>query len=374
MHLHEIITVNLIGTILLLNIIIGSRTRLRLRITESRLSLALLLICMGGCITDPIVWIVDGKSGIICYCLNLLGNTYLYFANIFIGIFWVMFLDYHFNKDNAQMLRHARYFAIPYSLLTLILLINLRIPIVFELGSDNRYTRLPFSLVYFASAALIMLYSWIRYRIYQRKNGKQRFMFVGLFLIPTALGSGYQMLFYGYSLIWVGIAVGLAGASMALHNEYAYKDSLTGLYNREFLDYYLLSASRKKNSRICGMMLDADDFKSINDQYGHSEGDEALLLRMSLVKGSIAFRYAGDEFIILKDSGSMEDLQEIDRKLKQNLEDYNAHAEKPYRLSLSWGIAEADLTQHSVDEFQKQMDKKMYKTKRERKCESSNRT
>lgn len=197
-------------------------------------------------------------------------------------------------------------------------------------------------------------------------------MFVGLFMVPVALACLVQFLFYGYSVMWAGVAVGLAGATLALHNENAYQDSLTGLLNRTYLDYYLARAAQKKNPVICGIMIDADDFKSINDNFGHSEGDEALkniarILKASLGKEEIAFRYAGDEFIVLNDTGSAELLEDYCRGLKQNLEDYNEKSGKSYHLSLSWGMAKADLGKQSVDDFLKQMDLQMYQKKHKRK-------
>ncbi|MBQ7371704.1 MAG: GGDEF domain-containing protein, partial [Blautia sp.] len=318
MGISGIIVANMISAGLLLNIIVGSKTRLALRTPENQVSLALLLVCIVGCFAESMAWVLDGRGGPVCYWLNLLVNTYLFLGNLLVSFFWLAFLDLHFYYDRNRTREKLRIPAVLYLILALILLVNFRYPIVFRINENNQYERMPFGTLYFISAALVILCSLKIARDYRKKKGKQRFMFVGLFMVPVALACLVQFLFYGYSVMWAGVAVGLAGATLALHNENAYQDSLTGLLNRTYLDYYLARAAQKKNPVICGIMIDADDFKSINDNFGHSEGDEALkniarILKASLGKEEIAFRYAGDEFIVLNDTGSAELLEDYCR-------------------------------------------------------------
>lgn len=84
-------------------------------------------------------------------------------------------------------------------------------------------------------------------------------------------------------------------------------DPLTGLYNRGLMDKFLKSEFSlvKRNHRsVCLMMLDIDFFKKINDQYGHAVGDQVLAqvaksIKERLRTTDIAFRYGGEEFLIL---------------------------------------------------------------------------
>lgn len=92
---------------------------------------------------------------------------------------------------------------------------------------------------------------------------------------PIALGCALQLIFFGVSLIWVSLAVGMTSIYMSIQNEFSYLDALTGLYNRAYLFYKAESFSKHKE--IGGIMIDVDYFKSINDTYGHSAGDNALI-------------------------------------------------------------------------------------------------
>jgi two-component system cell cycle response regulator len=84
-------------------------------------------------------------------------------------------------------------------------------------------------------------------------------------------------------------------------------DSLTGLYNRRYAMSRLsdeLERSTRRGTRICVMMLDLDNFKTINDNYGHSIGDLALQaiadsLRRACRGSDIVCRYGGDEFLVI---------------------------------------------------------------------------
>ena len=85
------------------------------------------------------------------------------------------------------------------------------------------------------------------------------------------------------------------------------KDSLTSLYNRRYFDLRLIeetSRSDKDKQELSLIMIDFDNFKHINDSYGHQTGDKLLqevaaIIKTSLRRSDIVFRYGGDEFAAL---------------------------------------------------------------------------
>jgi diguanylate cyclase (GGDEF)-like protein len=89
--------------------------------------------------------------------------------------------------------------------------------------------------------------------------------------------------------------------------ELAVRDSLTGLYNRRYLDETLereVSRARREGIPLSLVMLDIDHFKRVNDTYGHQVGDEVLRMLASTLLADIraedvACRYGGEEFLIL---------------------------------------------------------------------------
>lgn len=94
----------------------------------------------------------------------------------------------------------------------------------------------------------------------------------------------------------------------------AARDALTGLFNRRMLDAYLPEAVERckaGTSPMCLMMMDLDDFKSLNDTLGHAAGDQLLqsfaqIIRSTIRATDLAFRCGGDEFVVVLEGCSME--------------------------------------------------------------------
>jgi diguanylate cyclase (GGDEF)-like protein len=114
----------------------------------------------------------------------------------------------------------------------------------------------------------------------------------------------------------MGDAMSLALSSIALREQLrnqALRDSLTGLYNRRFLEEMLERMCRDAERRkvpISAIMLDLDHFKKLNDQHGHAAGDAVLrdvaaAILSCLRTVDVACRYGGEEMAILLSDCSM---------------------------------------------------------------------
>ena len=125
-------------------------------------------------------------------------------------------------------------------------------------------------------------------------------------------------------------------------------DQLTGLYNRRaFISYYEKEYDRSKRSghNFSIMMIDLDGFKKINDQYGHGEGDKALirvagLLNKNLRTADFSCRFGGDEFAILMPETDKEKADHLKERIYQQLRKNNQEHE--IQISLSIGIHESN--------------------------------
>ena len=101
-------------------------------------------------------------------------------------------------------------------------------------------------------------------------------------------------------------------------------DPLTGLYNRDALDNILkaeIMKAKLSKKVLSVIFLDLDNFKAINDSYGHQYGDEVLrkvgeILRSSVRKGDIVARYGGDEFVILLHSKTELEPEKVAERIK----------------------------------------------------------
>ena len=128
----------------------------------------------------------------------------------------------------------------------------------------------------------------------------------------------------------------------------SFTDPLTDLFNRRCMDRMLVMETGRTDrtgAEFTILMLDANEFKSVNTRFGHLEGDRFLLeiaevLRKSFRKSDTVFRYAGDEFLVLMpDTGSDQAPIAIKRMLYE-VERWNVgNPDMRYRMSLSYGFA-----------------------------------
>lgn len=131
--------------------------------------------------------------------------------------------------------------------------------------------------------------------------------------------------------------------------EQAIRDSLTGLYNRRYLDETLpreLSSSLRSGKPVTLVMIDMDRLKEINDAYGHAWGDKMLIKLAQILNsqtrgGDIACRFGGDEFVTLMPGATLEVGLQRAREWKRKFEESDLPAGgELITSSLSAGVAE----------------------------------
>jgi len=153
-------------------------------------------------------------------------------------------------------------------------------------------------------------------------------------------------------------------------------DSLTGCNNRgyglELLDRQIKLSHRSKSPLLLAF-LDIDRFKSINDNFGHDEGDRVLkevsgLFKSTLREVDIICRMGGDEFLLIFPDNSLKDASLIRERLNKNLTELNQTLKKPYKIELSVGLSCYDPDNpQSMDELIRIADQKMYEEKKNKK-------
>ena len=365
MNIVAVLLSDYVGFMLLVALLISSRIRRSQGNLELKVYSIITILTMIACVVDFFSFFSDGRDGFLWKTVNLIGNTYCFVVNpIFISA-WCLYEDLKLYKSMARVKRIYRIAFIPATILVVIALINMFFPVIFYIDDMNVYHRLPFSYVFYVVDLCYLLYSAAVLKKYEKQYGKMEFFPLYLMATPVVLGCALQMVFYGVSLIWVSLAVGLTSIYMSLQNEFSYIDILTNLYNRAYLDYKMEAMLKEKNPKVGAIMIDVDYFKSINDTYGHSTGDEALIdvarvIIFSKPDKAIATRFAGDEFILLVNNTSDDEMKKIVDNIRDELKMFNETENRPYKLSLSLGYTLFDLDKDTTDTFFKRMDDNMY--------------
>jgi diguanylate cyclase (GGDEF)-like protein len=132
-------------------------------------------------------------------------------------------------------------------------------------------------------------------------------------------------------------------------------DSLTGMYNRRFMEQLLereVALAERHGHPLSVVMIDMDKFKEVNDAHGHAAGDYLLksfaeCVRMTLRRTDLAFRYGGDEFVIALPQTPLAQAQQVVSKLRQAfaaVDFSDGIANIQHQPTLSIGVAERSKT------------------------------
>ncbi len=363
-NMTAIVIANAMGLAAILTTVFCNRRMLTSRRTDLFYLKMIMIFTTLECLADTLVYFVNATPGGLFRAVNILGNTCLFWGNLWVPLFWFGFLHYHlYGASAGTPSRLMRSLDIVPIILTIVLVINLFYPIVFRVDQNNVYTRLGGCNLYFGFSVVYLLLSIVYYVHLRQRSETILFFPIGVFIIPIIVGSAAQWLHYGISTSWACVGIAVCGITMSIQNEVAYVDSLTGVYNRAFL-----FAGNPYEQMDGALMVDINRFKSINDEYGHLEGDDALvtvggILKSVSVDYGFALRYAGDEFIIFTRNGDQETLSKVKKLVNQALDRYNNLNKKPYKLSVSFGAESFDHEQENIDAFISSIDRKMYDEK-----------
>ena len=166
------------------------------------------------------------------------------------------------------------------------------------------------------------------------------------------------------------MSLALSGISLRekLRNQ-ALRDSLTGLYNRRYMEDMLqrfAHIAERSKSPVSVLMLDLDNFKKLNDEHGHLVGDTVLRAVASTLTGSlrdtdVACRYGGEELAVLLPGCALEDAAKKAEALRLRIEQLSElHG---VRISASIGVASMPQTSASATELLSMADAALYQAK-----------
>jgi len=375
MNLQAIIITNCIGFILLVILLISSHLVRQRQQLSDNIFTAMIILTASACITEMLTFILDGNNSYAwIHPFKMLCSSWLYLVNILDSYLWCIYVDLRLYHDTQRTRRRGPFIGIPMMMAVIMVVLNWNYHFLFSINEQNIHHREIGGYIYYGLTTGYLIYSLIIRFQYNKKFGKDRFFPIYMFIMPIILGATAQFFIYGISTAWCCTAIGLVSIYMSLQNELSYIDPLTKLYNRNYLDHILNRISRK-GIAAGGIMIDLDYFKTINDKYGHTVGDEALveaarIIRHSIPEKALPVRFAGDEFIILIRNGEEKNLLQIEEVLRNGAENFNQTGQKQYQLSFSLG--------HSIyhpemltDTFLNEMDNHMYQEKNKKHCRSA---
>jgi diguanylate cyclase (GGDEF)-like protein len=314
----------------------------------------------------------DGRPDTFYPIFNDIGNLLIFILNPVVPALWLIYVHcqaYH-TDEMPKWLSKAIFFIISANGIAMILLQPLGW--FYFIDSENIYHR---GQLFWIPAALtiVLLFNSFALILFNRERIEKKYYFSLLFFsVPPLICIILQLLFYGISLVLNGLTLSLLIVFFTVQNRSMDTDFLTGVYNRKSLQAYMkkkINASTQ-NSTFSAILIDLNNFKAINDTYGHHMGDVALgtvvkILKNCLRSDDFIARYGGDEFCIVLDISDKYELEETTFRINRCLEEHNGNTTEPFSLGFSMGYAVYDYQAHmKAGDFQKQIDLLMYENKR----------
>ncbi|WP_236901693.1 GGDEF domain-containing protein [Clostridium tyrobutyricum] len=287
------------------------------------------------------------------------------------GFLWYLFIKSWVDKNRKFI--NKIFLFLPIIINSVFVITNPYSKFMFNINSQNVYTRGPFIFITLISTCIFLLYSFLFSCKNKYKIDKNEFLIIVLFIISIFLGTVIQLIFKLIVSLSVNSYI-LIVVYMFYQNKMLQTDSLTGAYNREKLIVKInriITGNYKQ--KFCVVFIDLDNFKYINDNWGHNEGDTALIIVVNLIKvvlnkDDFITRYGGDEFVIFLNVENREEIKNIISRILQLFDKYNRKNIKSYKLTFSYGYKLYDSSSPlHFNEYINDVDNLMYKTKQARK-------
>lgn len=377
------VEVNLFCASVLLVILLSTRRHGEKLFFEQRVFEGMVVCNLMLVLMDMLGWLVNGKSGALNYHLNSISMLLFYSFGAIIGPLYILYCDCRISTPRDEMKKRMRWYFCVGGVVLLGVLFNIFMPVYFSISPNNVYSRgalFPLSMLQLYGC---LIYGLLRVaKAFSRKNlsRKDRRMLHSLlfFPLPPLLASFLQLRFYGLSTVWQFSVISMLIAFLNVQSDDMRTDALTGLLNRRELLPYIEGITehlRENNEqKLYLIMADIDDFKKINDLYGHSVGDEAIIVTSRILRqcsGSddIIVRYGGDEFVIIGLCDSIAEANALMRRIQKSCQLFSRGSGGRYSLSLSMGLTLWDREKYeNADAFISAADARMYDEKKKKKC------
>lgn len=353
---------NIFAVILLFSLLIVIYSKREIYTLKSRLFRLIIFATLSMLILEIFSWVYDSQPGDLSRFLHYLFNfTFIAFNTVVVSL-WASYIDYLVYEDKKRLTKRL-YYLYPTIILVVLSIINIFEPILFVIDSSNEYHRLPFMWVSLTMTSIIYIY--VLAIVFKRRETLSNSLVFGvmLFLLIPMLSSLLQLFFYGLFLIWPSTAVALIFSYLIFETTSASTDFLTGAASRNRAEDYITNHINKRK-KFSVIMIDIDDFKILNDTYGHHIGDKSLIemskiLRKVFNEKAVVSRFGGDEFLIVTEVTSEGTIQFLKQEIFRHL---RASENKHIRtMSFSYGVSCClDPSKFTTEEIMIEADNNMY--------------
>jgi len=326
-----------------------------------------ILILTGiGVVIEPLTWLIDQKEGTFFYVMGyLLNSLLLIIGTILVGV-WASYWDYKMIGSKKRVIKNF-YYLYPAIIQVILLIYNVFVPSFFEINAvTNVYIRKPLYIIPYLINYGLLAYIII-FMISQFKHiSKRTLLGFVLFMTLPILNSVIQLLVPGLLITWPSLTLSVIVVYLFLETTTGNIDDLTKLFTRRLLELHLTSLIEDKKP-FCAMMIDLDQFKDVNDFYGHVVGDKVLTRFAEVLneckpsQDTFIARLGGDEFFMIHQNHEI-NVDQLIEKISFTMKNDMFLSQFAF-LGYSLGTIKFEQTM-TMDDVLNLSDRKMYEQKK----------
>jgi len=273
----------------------------------------------------------------------------------FVAYFWFLYAENRMNVSFVDSNLFTPFAAIPVVVVVILYLLTPVTGWICSVGPGAMFIKGPFAdvplFVFLSYVAFITVHALIFYVHETSSMRRREFMTLVMFAVPPVVCGIIDWLMHGMPVMALSVFASLLLVFMNEQTSRVNTDTLTGLNNRRRATEYIEGAlSDLEADDVFGVfMIDADYFKEINDQYGHSAGDRALQIIAEGMRCAIAnhhglaARWGGDEFLMATYLEPGEQPASMKDRIEQEIDAACDRSGVEYRIAVSVGYALANV-------------------------------
>ena len=338
------------------------------------------LVCL---VADMLSYIFDMHPGELFKMMNHVSMFLAVLFTAFVGFLWNDLFDqlFHIKRSEKNRALCRLFWLIPTILAVIVLIINLFTGIIYNIDNENVYHRGAFYALSFFIQYISFVITGVRAIMIKKKAGnvplrrkKMRRTVLCFCIVVLTFGCAQWLTKGKIAVHCMGMTAGVVIMFIRFLDNQITQDRLTDLNNRYALDAHMIGRIKahdtgKITKKLYLVLMDVDGFKTINDRFGHLEGDNALKYLADALKevstshphGLFVARYGGDEFAAVIEAKKEGAIGAFAEQLSAAID--KRSGEHEYDLSVSLGYCEYKVGM-TVAEWIQGADDDLYRNKR----------
>lgn len=233
--------------------------------------------------------------------ITMLALTLLYLMQAMVPYATFCYTQTLRSCSERKLKRILWLFGIPFGLLAMLILVNMKWGMLFYFDGTGRYIRGPlYMCMYYYALAFVLVIAVCSF-LYYRELGRKKFLVIWEFLLIEGVCVLIQAVANDLLMTGFGIGLGITVLFVTINNPYGYTDNLTGVLDKQFFEQWF-EEEAKRNKKINILTVDLYQMKRINKVYGNSMGDQLLCQAAKALQNMHSsgrvFRVTGNRFIV----------------------------------------------------------------------------